>query len=92
MIESIQERFNSLTTREKSIFFVTSIVLIWGGWDNFVYQPIATKQTQLSTEIASIKSKLLVQQQAITQIEALGKKSIAIGLIQEKLKLLDFSL
>ena len=73
MIESIQERFNSLTTREKIIFFATSIVLVWGVWDNFVYQPIATKQKQFSTELASIKSQLLVQQQAITQIEALGK-------------------
>ncbi len=73
MIKSIHERFNSLTMREKIIFFATSIVLIWGLWDRFIYQPIVSKQKQFSIELSSIQSQLSAQQQMAMQIEALGK-------------------
>jgi len=73
MIEPLMERFNSLTTREKSIFFVTSLVLLWAAWDKFVYQPIASNQKQLSTQLSTIETQLSTLHHVAIQIEAIGK-------------------
>ena len=73
MTDSLLERFNSLTNREKTIFFSTLLIVIWGAWDFYLYQPIITKQDQLTRELSAINIQLSTQQQAATQIEALGK-------------------
>ncbi len=73
MTETLLERFNSLTAREKIMFLATVLVLVWGAWDKWLYQPIKTSQNQLTTQLASIKLQISVQQQAARQIEALGK-------------------
>jgi len=73
MTETLLERFNSLTAREKIMFLATVLVLVWGAWDKWLYQPIKTSQNQLTTQLSSIKLQISVQQQAARQIEALGK-------------------
>ena len=73
MTNILLERFNSLSTREKTIIFSTLLVIVWSAWDSFFYQPITTKQEQLTSELSSIKIQLSALQQAATQIEAIGK-------------------
>lgn len=73
MTDSLLERFNGLTAREKTIFFSTLLIVVWGAWDAYIYQPIKTKQEQLTNELNTINIQLSAQQQAATQIEALGK-------------------
>ena len=73
MTDSLLERFNGLTAREKTIFFSTLLIVVWGAWDAYIYQPIKTKQEQLTNELNTINIQLSAQRQAATQIEALGK-------------------
>ena len=73
MTNALLERFNSLTVREKTIFFPTLLIVVWAAWDAYIYQPIKTKQEQLTKELNAINIQLSAQQQAATQIEALGK-------------------
>jgi len=73
MTNALLERFNGLTVREKSIFFPTLLIVVWAAWDAYIYQPIKTKQEQLTKELNAINIQLSAQQQAATQIEALGK-------------------
>ncbi|MCK5190808.1 MAG: hypothetical protein KAR12_12205 [Methylococcales bacterium] len=73
MTNALLERFNNLTVREKTIFFPTLLIVVWAAWDAYIYQPIKTKQEQLTKELNAIDIQLSAQQQAATQIEALGK-------------------
>jgi len=73
MTNALLERFNGLTAREKTIFFSTLLIVVWGAWDAYIYQPIKTKQEQLTNELNTTNIQLSAQQQAATQIEALGK-------------------
>lgn len=73
MTNALLEKFNNLTAREKNIFFATLLVVVWSAWDSYVYQPIITKQDQLTSELSTLKIQLSAQQQAATQIEAIGK-------------------
>ncbi len=73
MTNALLERFNSLTVREKTILFPTLLIIVWAAWDSYIYQPIITKQEQLTSELSSIKIQLSALQQAATQIEAIGK-------------------
>ena len=73
MTDSLLERFNGLTVREKTIFFSTLLIVVWAAWDSYIYQPIITKQEQLTNELNAINIQLSAQQQAATQIKALGK-------------------
>ncbi len=98
MISTILERFNGLTTRERIIFLFTMLVLIWGAWDKFIYQPIAAQQKTLGSELSDIKTKLSTSWQIASQIEIAAKmdpnkanklklKEIKIQLKNLKLKL-----
>jgi len=73
MINTLLERFNSLSAREKVISLLTLLILFWGGWDALIYQPITTEQKRLDTELSNINNELTAYQQVATQIEALGK-------------------
>lgn len=73
MTNALLEKFNNLTAREKNIFFATLLVVVWSAWDSYVYQPIITKQDQLTSELSTLKIQLSAQLQAATQIEAIGK-------------------
>lgn len=73
MIESLVNRFDSLTDREKIICITTLLVLVWWAWDHFFYQPVKAQQNQLTTELSSVNTQLAVQQQAAIEIKALGE-------------------
>jgi len=73
MINTLQERFNSLSSREKIISLSTLLVLFWGIWDNLVYQPITAEQKRLDVELTNLNTNLTVNQQVAIQLEALGK-------------------
>jgi len=72
-MNSVLEKFDSLTPRERIIIVTTIIVTIWGVWDNLIYQPLATEQKALNTELSTLKINLVANQQISKQIEALGK-------------------
>lgn len=73
MIDTIMERFNSLSAREKIISLLTLLIMVWGAWDKFIYQPLAIQQKLLGTELSSIKTELSANRQIATQIEASAK-------------------
>jgi len=72
-MNSVLERFDSLTPRERIIIVITLIITILGAWDNFIYQPLSTEQKALNTELSTIKINLSANQQVAKKIEALGK-------------------
>ncbi len=73
MTENLVERFNSLTSREKTMLAATILLVVWGGWDMFIYQPLAIKHQRLTTELADLNKQLSAQKQLATEIEILGK-------------------
>jgi len=73
MINTLLDRFNGLSDREKIIVICTLLIAIWGAWDKLVYLPFSTEQKKLATELSNIEMQLSAQQQAAQQIEALGK-------------------
>ncbi len=73
MINSLTEKFNTLSIRERVICLSTLLVVIWGAWDNFVYQPISAEKKRLDIELSTLEIELSANQQAGIQIEALGR-------------------
>jgi len=73
MINSALEKFDTLTPRERVIIIATIMITIWGAWDNFIYQPLATEQKALNTKLSTLKINLSANQQVAKQIEALGE-------------------
>ncbi|MDP3333428.1 MAG: hypothetical protein Q8Q40_04625 [Methylococcaceae bacterium] len=69
MLNKLQERFESLTSREKIIVFVALLAGLWSGWDSLFYQPISLKQNTLQQHLADINSQLASQQQVEAQLE-----------------------
>lgn len=69
MLNKLQERFESLTPREKIIVFVALLAGLWSGWDSLFYQPISLKQNTLQQHLADINSQLASQQQVEAQLE-----------------------
>jgi MSHA biogenesis protein MshJ len=69
MLNKLQERFESLTNREKIIVFVALLAALWSGWDSLFYQPISLKQNTLTQHLADINLQLASQQQVEAQLE-----------------------
>lgn len=69
MLNKLQERFDSLTPREKIIVFGTVLVALWSGWDNLFYQPITLKQNTLKQQLTNLNSQIASQQLAAIQLE-----------------------
>ncbi|MDO9163702.1 MAG: hypothetical protein Q8N35_07955 [Methylococcaceae bacterium] len=69
MLNKLQERFESLTNREKIIVFVALLAALWSGWDSLFYQPISLKQNTLTQQLSNINSQLASQQQVEAQLE-----------------------
>lgn len=69
MLNKLQERFESLTSREKIIVFVALLAALWSSWDNLFYQPISLKQNTLTQQLSNINSQLASQQQVEAQLE-----------------------
>jgi len=70
-MNSVVEKFDTLTLRERVIILVTIIITIWGAWDNFIYQPLTTELKSLNTELSTLKVNLTTNQHIANQIEAL---------------------
>jgi len=69
MLNKLQEKFASLTQREKIIVFFAVLAGIWAGWDNFFYQPIQKKQHDLQQKLNSLKQQITDQQLTIIKLE-----------------------
>ncbi len=69
MLNKLQERFESLTSREKIIVFVALLAALWSSWDNLFYQQISLKQNTLTQQLSNINSQLASQQQVEAQLE-----------------------
>lgn len=72
MLNKIQERFESLTTREKVIVAATLLVALWSGWDSIFYQSVALKQKSLKQQLLSLNSQIDSQRQTATLLENSG--------------------
>ncbi len=73
MNESLLERFNQLSLREKTMVLATLIVVLWGILDTLIYQPLSTEKKQLSSELSTIQAQVSTQQQMAAEIESIGK-------------------
>lgn len=71
-IEQFQERFASLSKREKQMVVGATLLLIWGIWDNLLNQPLQKKNLAVQAEITSLQTQLQAQQQIAKQIADLG--------------------
>ncbi len=72
MLNNLQERFQSLTPRERVIVVVTILAALWGSWDHFFYQSVALKQATLKQELISLNKQISSQQEITTQLEVGG--------------------
>jgi MSHA biogenesis protein MshJ len=68
----VQERFESLTKREKIIVVSASMAIIWSLWDSVFYQPTAAKQKLLKQELISLNSEIATQRQTAALFESTG--------------------
>ncbi len=74
MLNTLKERFNSLSDREQNICLITLLILIWGAWDSFIYQPLDNKQKNLNTELTKLQNQLLNNQQKAIDIQLAAKQ------------------
>lgn len=72
MLNKIQERFESLTTREKVIVVTALLAILWSCWDSIFYQPVLLKQKSINQELANINTEITSQQQITTQLKNSG--------------------
>lgn len=72
MLNKLQERFQSLTPREKVTVVAAFLAALWSGWDHFIYQPIALKQNTLKQQLTSLKTEITSQQQIAALLENSG--------------------
>lgn len=72
MPNKIQERFESLTSREKVIVVTALLATLWSLWDGIFYQPMVLKQSKFKQELASINTDIANQQQIETQLKNSG--------------------
>ena len=68
----LQERYDSLTTREKIIVAVALLAALWSIWDSFLYQPFASKQKSLQQQLLGINTQLESQQRILAELERSG--------------------
>jgi MSHA biogenesis protein MshJ len=72
MPNKIQERFESLTTREKVIVVTTLLVALWSCWDSIFYGPFKLKQKSLKQELVNLNSQIDSQRETATLLENSG--------------------
>jgi MSHA biogenesis protein MshJ len=72
MLNKIQERFESLTKREKVIVVSASFAILWSLWDGLFYQPTVLKQKALKQELVSITTEINNQRQVAALLESSG--------------------
>lgn len=69
MLANLQNRFESLTTREKIIVVATLLAGIWSLWDKFFYQSVNNQQMLLTQDLQKIAVQLDAQNKTIIQLE-----------------------
>jgi len=69
MLTKLQERFQSLTPREKIIVVATLLAAILSGWDHLVYQPLVLEQHTFKQQLANLKTQITGLQQTATLLE-----------------------
>jgi MSHA biogenesis protein MshJ len=72
MINKIQEKFDSLTKREKIIVVSAMLAIFWSLWDSFFYQPASKKQLTLKQELISLNSEISTQRQTASLLQSAG--------------------
>jgi MSHA biogenesis protein MshJ len=73
MLNKLQERFQSLTLRERVIVVAALLAALWNGWDHFFYQSIVLKQNTLKQQLAGLNTQIASQQQTAALLENSGK-------------------
>ncbi len=74
MLITLKQRFDSLSDREQYICLITLLMVVWGAWDSFIYQPMEKKKQALSTELANLQNQLLNHQQTAIDIQLAAKQ------------------
>jgi len=67
-----QERYESLTTREKIIVVTALLATLWSIWDGLVYQPVVVKQKALQQQLDNLNTQIESQQRIATELENSG--------------------
>lgn len=69
MLNKIQERFESLTSREKTIVITTLLVALWGCWDSLFFERMELKHKALKQELANINTQADGQREMASMLE-----------------------
>jgi MSHA biogenesis protein MshJ len=69
MLNKIQERFESLTSREKTIVITTLLVALWGCWDSLFFERMELKHKALKQELANINTQADSQREMASMLE-----------------------
>ena len=72
MFNKLQERFESLTSREKIIVVAAMVVGLWSGWDHLFYQSIQLKQNNLKQQLSGINTQIASQKQTSILLQNSG--------------------
>lgn len=71
---TISQRFAALTLREQRIVVGGVLLLVWGGWDHFFYQPQSSEQIRLEKDISQMEQMLTSQQALTFELETAGSR------------------
>jgi MSHA biogenesis protein MshJ len=74
MLETVQERFELLSKREKLMVFLTLIAVFWVLLGHLILEPSLSKKTKLKQQLFSAQSQASASKLAAIQTEALRKK------------------
>lgn len=67
--EKFGQRFASLTVREQRMVVGTALLLLWGIWDNFYYQPAQQAKQTLENEIIQFDQQIKTLKQLEQELE-----------------------
>lgn len=63
MLSKIQEKFSTLSSREKAIVVAAILAASWSTWDSFIYQPLQLKKNNLQQQLTAINTQVTGQKQ-----------------------------
>lgn len=72
ILNKLQVRYESLTTREKIIVVSTLLVAFWALWDSVLYQPFAAKQKLLQQQLLNLNTEITSKQKIANALESSG--------------------
>jgi MSHA biogenesis protein MshJ len=72
-IEQFWQRFLLLSQREKLMVSSAFLLILWGIWDNLVYQPLLKNNQLLETEIVNLRTQHNANLEIAKQIENQGQ-------------------